>query len=182
MSDTTVTPRWGEAASHSVKLLRLFWHAAPIPRGFDLDALKERMQGPGVYAFEGCHDGHPLGAILYIGQSGKSGSNETIARRLRGSLHHVGFNPSGEAEGWRPWAECWQLVLRWAFVDPARVTEVESLLIRAHCPPFNSQELRGTRDGDLVLLNCEEKGRFLPVVASHYFHSAGWPMAEFVDG
>jgi len=174
MTQNEMSPsRWGEPTAANVTLVRLRWRSVQVTHGFDLKTLAGKLLRSGVYVYEGCHDAHPARTILYIGEAGAGSSSGTLASRLPSSLSQLGR--MGSEGAWCPWAECWDLVLRWSYVERKSVREVERLLIRAHCPVYNKQLVRGANGGNLVVINAEDKGRLMPVVASHYFHSTGWP-------
>ena len=112
--------------------------------------------------------------ILYIGESTK----QALRERVPGSLGRVlrGVVPSSQPS---VWADTWNLTLRWAVLDYTWIGAAEKLLIRAHLPQLNSQEIAARsllpKEHEMVIVNCGRIRIFLPVVASYYFwNTSGW--------
>lgn len=172
-----VTDAWGRYVGDKRLVQRL---EAPTPRLADEQDEPDvipAIEGAGVYAFEGRQDAHPERGILYIGQSqgaGEVSSGTPLRTRV---VQSVGKFVAARVER-RLFADCHDVVLRWARIDggTVEIDEVESLLIRAHCPPFNAQEVRTPYRGpcDVVVMNAGVKGRLLPVVAAAYHADAPW--------
>ena len=75
-------------------------------------------------------------------------------------------------------SDVWNIVLRHAAVeDDTLIDQIEKLLIRAHAPAFNSQDVRGALSReyeDIVLLNAGAKGRLLPTAVGAWFVVECW--------
>jgi hypothetical protein len=77
------------------------------------------------------------------------------------------------------YSDVWDLTVRWARLDEAILGQVESVLIHAHVPPFNSQQVSENRRRsgpgdtclDLVVMNAGRNGPLLPVMAGAYLAS-----------
>jgi hypothetical protein len=170
----------------------LWWYSLSLPDSgiMNLDTVNGNaangLNGPGVYVFEGSHDSRPEGGIIYIGQVGRGeGPHPTHERdlRTRASESWKRFTWStktgkGRSNEMGLYADVWRLTLRWAYVATDVIDDVEALLLRAHAPSFNAQEvrseLRSCRATELVVMNAGAKGRLLPVVAGKYFDEAFW--------
>lgn len=132
------------------------------------------LERPGVYAFDGCQDGRPFGGVLYVGTAGGKGNGRKLRKRVRESSRKFIWGAPGE-RGF--YSDVWNLTLRWAPVDPSLVLLVEALLIRAHAPSFNAQQVRSKAPDDaldLVIMNGGEKGPLLPTVCGHYYDPEVW--------
>lgn len=193
------------AATQSISL---WWYSLPVPESAQLAAtMDELASGPaavalgkaGVYVFEGCHDTRPNGGVLYIGQVGSkeegasrgAGKAEvrsrTIRQRAAESFRRFAWvSKAGERQDPDPeiglYADVWNLKMRWAEVASDCVEDVEALLIRAHAPSFNAQNVRSPltagRVMDLLVMNAGVKGMLLPVVAGKYFDRVFWNQFE----
>jgi len=159
-------------SNYKCNIIALEWNFKKIPHPKNLDEAKTEMMknNSGVYVFEGCHDSRPEGGILYIGQS-----KEIVSRLDKSSLRII-WRENGELGFF---ADVWDITLRWAVIEEKSVKAVESVLIRAHAPSFNSKEIRNVIPSDneaknLIIFNDGVKGRLLPIVAGHYFDNEFW--------
>jgi hypothetical protein len=161
------------------RIVRLDWLSMPVSRKFttfetELAARWDTQSAIGLYAFEGKHDGHRNGTILYIGMTAKQGgerpTQSAAARFFRDDA-------SGAMYG-----SYWDLTLRWAVMDPEDLygncadakrqtgklaKAVESLLIVSMKPPLNTKEVCAWLHysaWDLVVGNAGEKGLLLPML------------------
>lgn len=168
--------KYGEPVPARAEYLALNWRARrvePDERGHvDVERLFSGIEGKGVYCFEGRHDAHPQGAVLYLGQAARD-CDAPLRGRMRQS-----FGLFQERD--ILYSDIQDLVVRWAVVAPDAETyidDIESVLIVAHAPPFNAQEVRRWYTGrpGLVVLNAGAKGRLHPVVAAIYHCEQGWP-------
>jgi hypothetical protein len=181
--------RYGRPFSRTVDMVGLWWYSAPLNIGKDptarvtgTDALAA-LGSPGVYAFEGKHDSRPEGGLLYIGRVGKrsyrdadgSDPSRTLRHRITESAGRFAWY-DGSATGL--YADVWDVTIRFAIIGPEDVARVESLLIRAHTPSFNAQQVRSPVNDEsittVVLMNAGEKGRLLPAVAGAYYERPLW--------
>jgi hypothetical protein len=169
------TLKFGEAVAVKAKYVALNWRARavrPTESGeVDVEALFSGIEGKGLYCFEGRHDAHPHGAVLYVGQAAR----ELDALRTRMPQSFGLFQ-----EGGALYSDVHDLVVRWAPLlgeGEKYIDDVESLLIVSHAPPFNAQEVRRWYTGrpNLVVLNAGAKGRLHPTVAAIYHCEQGWP-------
>lgn len=187
------TDRYGSASQATIDMVALWWYAVPLtPRGeyATLDTDDHAMKAltlPGIYAFEGRHDTRAEGGILYVGRVGKKRMNSmdapAAARALRERIEESGARfvwKDGGKSGL--YADVWDIVVRFAVVDPEVIERVESLLIRAHAPSFNAQQVRGPVTDPRVLtcavMNGGAKGRLLPAVAGRYYDQDFWRRTE----
>ncbi len=173
-----VTDAWGRYVGDDRLVEELEVPRAKITNGRPEFDVIPAMDGSGVYAFEGRQDAHPERGILYIGQSQGSGDEPSDAALPKRVLQSVKKFVAAPRER-RIFGDCHDVVLRWARVEGGSkaIDEVESLLIRAHCPAFNAQEVRGyyrTGNPDLVVMSAGAKGRLLPVVAAAYHAKEPW--------
>jgi hypothetical protein len=153
----------------AARFVALAWEAKQVAQ---LDHLKGIPQPPGVYMIEGCHDAHPFPGVLYVGKTERVAGDRAID-----SMRAKCFWERGGESG--IYSAVWGLTLRWASVavDEVDVRDIETLLIRAHAPAWNNQNVIGPLDvrfEDLVLLNGGDKGRLLPAVAGIYFVPGAW--------
>lgn len=174
--------QWGRAVPAVMRCVALEWHSVPIHTVDGAVSHAEMLESVGehcgVYAFEGKHDAFPGGAILYVGLArgkGTSDRNAPLRKRIPDTFKRFAYRDTPRGQQ-RAFADCWDLVFHWAKADPGLIDDVESVLIRAHAPPFNAQEVRGELDfTDLVVLNAGAKGRLIPVVSSLWHASDAWP-------
>ena len=165
--------------SQTFRSVRLDWQSMPVSRDLktfeaELAAHWDSQKISGLYAFEGKHDGHRNGTILYIGMTSKQGgerpAQSAIARFFRDDASGVMYG------------SYWDITLRWAAMDPldmfpddhnregltAKLAEdLESLLIVSMKPPLNTQKVSNwlpSTAWDLVLGNAGEKGLLLPML------------------
>lgn len=161
------------------RCVRLDWQSMPVSRDYktfeaELATKWDTENSIGLYAFEGKHDGHRNGTILYLGMTAKQGSERptqsAAARFFRDDA-------SGAMYG-----SYWDLTLRWAVMSPedlfpdapdreaqtaALAKAAESLLIASMKPPLNTQEVNAwlaSAAWDLVIGNAGEKGLLLPML------------------
>lgn len=164
----TISFKNGDTVKAECRMVPLWWEHYEAR---SLDELERRSYSPGVYAIEGCHDSQPLGGILYVGKTKRDGGP-----RPSDSLRSKCFWSDGGASGL--FSDVWSVVLRHAAVqDHAMIDQVEKLLIRAHAPAFNNQDVRGALPceyEDIVLLNAGAKGRLLPAVVGAWFVVECW--------
>lgn len=167
---------FGEVVGRACRVVALDWHSRLLTDGIDDNELPEVARSPGLYAFEGCHDASPSGAILYIGQSGHRNAR-SLSKRLPESLGRVWRRCSDGKM--RLHSDVWDVTVRWATIlDQGLIAPVERLLIAAHSPSFNKQHTRENakrEDHDLLVLNAGKKGRLMPVVFGAYLTDEGWP-------
>jgi hypothetical protein len=172
MRTTCCNLKYGKPVKVDSDYLALDWRARkvePDERGHvDVKRLFSRIDGKGVYCFEGRHDAHPQGAVLYVGQAARD--TDALGARMPRSFGL--FQDRGVL-----YSDVQDLVIRWAPVAPDYIDDVESLLLVAHAPPFNAQEVRRWYSGrsNLVVLNAGAKGRLHPSVAAIYHCEHGWP-------
>jgi hypothetical protein len=122
-------------------------------------------------AQRGSHDARPSPGPLYIGRT-DADFGERLS--IKGSLGHFFYR--GEHDSLASYSDVWNLVLRWAVTESTIVSDVEMVLIRAHKPNYNAKDIKGSLDGDLLVLNTGAKGHLLPVVSEWYFAPAPeWP-------
>ena len=167
---------WGELVERPTRAVALDWHTADIEEP-GLDARIKSIGKKGVYAFEGCHDAHPFGTILYVGQSGAGKDlGGQLSTRIPNSLGKIGRWKSGQDR--RLHSDVWNVVVRWAEVkDTATITGIEAMLICAHSPPFNAQFARVQLHQDYqhwMVMNAGRKGRLLPVIYGGYLIDNLW--------
>lgn len=173
---------FGRGVSRTATVVALEWHRAPIDWHDAIGSLLKDVPSDrsGVYAIEGCQDACSTSHILYIGAAGVGESERSLRGRVAESLKRFVRETRVSSEPVE-WSDTWNLVLRWAPLENNLVTPVERLLIRAHMPQGNSQEIVNrslTMDHELVVLNAGRKGPLLPVVASYYFwNKDGWSTA-----
>jgi len=77
------------------------------------------------------------------------------------------------------YCDVWDVVLRYAVVDPKILGAVETMMIKAHAPSFNAQNVRNgylsdAEAGHLVVMNSGSKGRLFPTVVGMYFCEDPW--------
>lgn len=159
----------GSMGKPTARFVALFWEAKQVAK---LDDLKGIQQLPGVYAIEGCHDAHPYPSVLYVGKTEQL-DGERAVDSMRAKCFWQKDGESGI------YSAVWGLTLRWAPIaaDEMDVRDIEMLLIRAHAPAWNNQNVIGALDWrfeDLVVLNGGGKGRLLPAVAGIYFVPGAW--------
>jgi hypothetical protein len=165
--------RYGEMVDFTAKCIALDWRTRrvePDERGFiDTASLVAGITGKGVYVFQGRHDAHATGAVLYIGQAKRECSLPLRDRMTEsfGLFHEDGYL----------FSDCTELTLHWAEIAAEEyIDEVERALITAHAPPFNSSLVRRWYVGrDLLILNGGAKGRLMPVVATAFHAKDCWP-------
>lgn len=179
---------YGRPFTRNVEMFALWWYSLPLRKLTDLSAdlvdahADEAFGGPGVYAFEGRHDSRPEGGLLYIGRVGSAGYDvdsvdpqRTLRERVSESSARFLWK---DGTGSGLFADVWDVTIRFASTDPKSIVTVESLLIRAHAPSFNAQQVRGPlcdhRAANSVIMNGGEKGRLLPAVAGAYFDKDLW--------
>lgn len=176
MTNDSWTLKYGEPVSLKADCVALEWRArrvVPDERGHvDVERLFSGIEGKGIYCFEGRHDAHPQGAVLYVGQARRD-TDEPLKSRMRQSFGL--FQERGEL-----YSDVQDIVFRWAPVAETAqgyIDALESVLIVAHAPPFNAQEVRRWYTGrpNLVVLNAGVKGRLHPVVAAIYHCEKFWP-------
>jgi len=173
---------FGRGVSRSSTVVALEWQRAPIDWHDAIGSLLKDVPSDrsGVYAIEGSQDACTASHILYIGAAGVGQSERSLRARISESLRRF-VRETGLSSEPIEWSDTWNLVLRWAPLENDLVTPVERLLIRAHLPQGNSQEIVNrslTIDHELVVLNAGRKGPLLPVVASYYFWTRdGWSTA-----
>lgn len=183
------------------KLVPLVWSSARIANdGQDfggrlrtlLDEGYEALGTRGVYAIEGQYDGGLGPMILYVGQAGaRTQDDHDGTKPAMELLRRIPQSVDGKLNvGGGKWmySDVWEATLRWAAVpySDVRVTDVESLLIRAHAPPFNATHVRSGQVADealgLVIMNGGEKGRLLPSVVGRYYDTNYWKGVPQLDG
>ncbi len=135
------------------------------------------LRFPGLYCFEGRHDAHGGGAVLYIGEAGHNdGSLRTIGQRANESLSKFSWDKTGR----QLFSDVWDVTFRWAAINDATrpiLLDAERLLLVAHAPPFNNESVRAQIAEslhNLLILNAGQKGRLLPTVAGAEYCSACW--------
>lgn len=164
---------YGTAVDFNAMCIALDWRARrvePDERGFvDVDKLFTGITGKGVYTFEGRHDAHSTGAVLYIGQTKREC---LLPLRDRMSESFGRFQENGYI-----FSDCGDLVMHWAEVaNEDYIDEIERALIVSNAPPFNSNLVRRWYTGrDLLIMNSGAKGRLLPVTATAYHVKEYWP-------
>ena len=174
MSDAPIPVVEGGAIEKKIELVALRWSGFPLRQTMDgkVSELPGGEISKGVYAIEGCHDAHVHHTVLYIGSSPK----QVLSDRLLQSVDDLFFDKSADRRkgtSVRPYADVWNLTLRWAPVHEESLVEpIERLLIIAHSPPFNSKHVRRRwaqgREIGLLVLNTGFKGRLMPAVSGHY--------------
>lgn len=168
--------RYGNAVRKESRVVPLWWQECRVvaPTGWRdaLRAASAQLRGrAGVYCFEGSHDARPSPGPLYIGRT-DADFGERLS--IKGSLGHFFYR--GEHDSLASYSDVWNLVLRWAVTESTIVSDVEMVLIRAHKPNYNAKDIKGSLDGDLLVLNTGAKGHLLPVVSEWYFAPAPeWP-------
>ena len=185
-------PLYGCAFSApEAQFVPLWWYSIPLTKDVatavaelenDSDA-KNALQQPGIYAFEGKHDSRPEGGILYIGQVGRDVRNrdEVLRQSLEIRMSQSDGKFFGKQKKTESWLYCdvWDVVLRYAVVDPKILGAVETMMIKAHAPSFNAQNVRNgylsdAEAGHLVVMNSGSKGRLFPTVVGMYFCEDPW--------
>ncbi|MBX3248695.1 MAG: hypothetical protein KF901_16075 [Myxococcales bacterium] len=167
---------FGRCEKKEANVVVLQWHVfrADEPSNWSLciKEAKELLAGQaGVYCIEGSHDARPTPGPLYIGET-KRDFGERLS--VVGSIGFFFFKR--DKSSLESYADIWNLSIRCAKVEQSVVGAVETLLIRAHKPNYNSKDIKGTLSDDLLLLNVGRKGHLLPVVCSWYFApSDQWP-------
>lgn len=199
MAKKNVQPRYGCALPEpNAQFVPLWWYSISLTKdvarlvseletqtdeiGAQTDEAKA-LQQPGIYAFEGKHDSRLDGGILYIGQVGRDVRNPEAV--LRKSLKER-ICESDSKFFWKQgktdsglYSDVWDVVLRYAVVNPEILGAVERIMIKAHAPSFNAQLVRGAFSKEdevnkLVVMNAGSKGRLLPTVAGMYYCVEPW--------
>lgn len=189
MRSSSAKERYGHPFLRKINMVGLWWYSAPLSVGKDPTAgvtdphAVAALKGPGVYAFEARHDSRPEGGLLYVGRVGKKSLKDadgtepgrSLRRRIAESAERFAWSDSSGAG---LYADVWDVTIRFAVISPEVVVSVESLLIRAHTPSFNAQQVRRSLNDEsvasLVLMNAGEKGRLLPAVAGAYYQRTLW--------
>ena len=147
------------APDHDARFVRLDWRGpflagpdgalAPSPPSTQASDLEEALGGRGVYLVLGDHPVHGSRALLYIGRS------DDLEGRLRTHAGWIG-------QQWR--AEVYLADV----CDEDLLKDVERLLIYAHSPCYNAQDVasRPTFSREIRLWNCGSFFRLLPEVSS----------------
>jgi hypothetical protein len=112
---------------------------------------------------------------LATGEDGEEKPGQDLATRLAQSLSRFFWLQQRHV-----YSDVWDVVVRWAPLDPRLVQAVEGILLVAHAPPFSTQLVRTAvpeRDADIVVLNTGNKGTLLPCVAGAYYCASAnvWP-------
>lgn len=169
--------RFGEAVDQSMRTVALHWSAHPFETSQQIaKALKAAKRCAGLYSFEGKHDAHRGGGVLYMGKS------KELAGRVPKSAERFSWKhgSSKDAGDQRLFSDVWDVTLRLAEVASPEtkpgeediLNDLETLLIESHSPPFNAQNVRTGLDGDfanLLILNAGAKGFLLPAVCGAYY-------------
>lgn len=174
----TTQLKYGAAVDGQMQVVALDWKARCVR--VDASGLVEGeaalfadLPTVGLYAFQGSHDSQSGAAVLYIGRAGLK--SQSLGERARQSFDR--FRDRTERQ---LYSDCAEIVFHWAeFTNRDLLKHVEGLLIRAHCPAFNNQEVRSWYAGprELLVVNAGRKGRLLPAVAAMYHSAEGWPKA-----
>lgn len=153
--------------------IKLKWKSLPVSRKFPefIEAVAKQWpneeDSDGIYVFEGKHDGHREGTILYIGMTKKLGGE-----RVTRSAQDFFFKRDEPRD---MYGSYWDLTMRWVALDTddEKLTKaLESILIVSNWPVLNSREKRDWLNDDardLVVSNCLDKGLLLPMLHGDYF-------------
>jgi hypothetical protein len=162
----------GVKDGYELVVASLHWRALQLATKSDAEIAEWIAQAaePGVYAFEAWIDSQGTRSIIYIGSS-----KRTVKERLgdvRSSLGLIGLFLKDHFE---PWSDVSDVTIRWATLDVNYIEDVESALIAAHSPAFNSKHARPGQLKPsverLIIMNAGKKGRLLPTVAGAYYTS-----------
>lgn len=133
----TYSVTYGTTNAMSCKLVPLWWERCRLDYDNDISANLDRLktaldskdstQGPGVYAFIGCHDTVPMPHVLYIGYS-----QELTDEILASVFPNIGYRTTDDPRT-RYFAEdCWDVTVYWAAVANGELARlVEALLIES---------------------------------------------------
>lgn len=160
------------------RCLALDWKSMPIAE-LPQKRTDETLAVRGLYAFDGRHDAHANGCILYLGESGhRDDSARTIGQRAFESFKRFAWDTNKASL----FSDVWDVTLRWASIDASEDVRVaEQVLIAAHAPPFNNHHVRQglpPDHHDFIVLNAGQKGRLLPVVVGAHYCAECWSGAE----
>jgi hypothetical protein len=173
-----LTLNYGTGNPFNTNMVPLVWSSIELASDHDPRILSLSDEH-GLYLFEGRHDAHPSGCVLYLGLAEKQSiTKEAVAQLKRHLFWHDKASNDNTVYGF--YADVWNVTVRWAEVyHVPLIPSIEQLLIAAHAPPLNSQGVRNAQNLsddalDLIVMNGGKKGRLLPSVVGKYYDLSSW--------
>ncbi len=123
-----------------------------------------------LYAIYGTHPVYGTGSLLYIGKTERSGGkrlneHNSWAEYESGRIYFY-LGSVGEFENW----VSWDADIAYKPVDPSLATSIETLLIHAHQPAYNSKSLgKPSEFHSIRIFNSGKYETLLPECSYRYY-------------
>jgi hypothetical protein len=163
-----------------IKCYHIVWEKI-IWEDFKYEDFKKK-DDKGIYQLYGTHQVYGLNSLLYIGKTDKQTFGERIEQHLDDSDFIYNHFPEYSFF-------CLGRLQKTEDVSLKKYSEIigsiEKLLINAHCPAFNSKDVKGLykndkkgKVNDFIIINWENYGQLLPEVSTLKFSDKYWKVED----